>query len=543
VILVIINNITYKSTYGVTILEVCNEHNIIIPNFCFHTFLPLSINCRLCLVEIKDILNPVMSCSFKVFNNIQIFTNSTLVKKSRENIIEFLLLNHPLDCPICDQGGECDLQDLSIFYSGDKSRFFNIKKLVDDLNLGPFIQTIMNRCIHCTKCVRFIQLESKEDSLAMLGRGKNMQIGNYINDFFISDFSSNVIDLCPVGALVSKPISFEFRSWDLEKYKSCDVSTSNCSDIIVNIYNNIIIRILFSSLIYKGISNFTRFFFDSLFYSRIIVPCFNINNSFIYVSWLEVLELFYYFFFKNNINLLLGNFVDVKSLYYLKNIFINNGIINIKDCENLIYSTNIDFISNFLINIYNLINSLVILIGFDFMDFINFELYLKNNIKQYKKIKLFYIGDKIIQNNVNLEHIGVSLDILYKILEGTHSFIINIIRNENSFLIFGSNFLQKKRNLIMYNLLRKLNLGFYIVNEFSKSSSLNLLEIFSKFYNKNIKQYKKRNFNIYYNTNLDIFLFKKIVFKKIVFKKIVFKKIVFKKIVFKKIVFKKRRIV
>jgi NADH-quinone oxidoreductase subunit G len=449
-----------------------------------------------------------MACSFKIFNNIQIFTNSSLVKKSRESVMEFLLLNHPLDCPICDQGGECDLQDLSVFYSGDRSRFFDIKKLVDDLNLGPFIKTIMNRCIHCTKCVRFVQIETKGDSLAMLGRGKDMQIGNYTNDFFVSDFSSNVIDLCPVGALISKPVSFEFRNWDLEKFESCDVSTSNCSDIIVNIYNNNIIRVLFSTLFYKGISNFTRFFFDSLLYSRIIVPCFKINNSFRYVSWLEIFELFYYFFFQSNFKLSLGNLIDFKALYYLKNIFINTGIIDIKDCEDLIYSTNIDFISNFLLNINNLIDSLVILVGFDSSDFINFELYLKNNVKRYNRVKIFYIGSSLKKkSNMFLEQIGSSLDIFYKILEGTHSFLIKIIRSKNSFFIFGSKFLQKKRNLIMYNLLRKLNLGFYIINGFSKSSSLNLLEIFSKFYNKNIKQYK--SLNLYYNTNLDNFIFKK----------------------------------
>ena len=175
-----------------------------IPYFCYHNKLSLAGNCRMCLVEIKNSLKPVVSCTMLISNKMQIFTHSILVKKARENILEFLLLNHPLDCPICDQGGECDLQDQSLFFGFTKRRFYKFKRIVSDKNLGPIVKTVMTRCIHCTRCVRFSSEIAGVEELGVFGRGNSSEIGTYVNKVLLSELSGNVIDLCPVGTLTTK---------------------------------------------------------------------------------------------------------------------------------------------------------------------------------------------------------------------------------------------------------------------------------------------------------------------------------------------------
>ena len=262
-LIVFINNNKYLFPKNITILTACQLINEFIPKFCFDNSLEISGNCRMCLVEIKGFLNPVISCTFKIFNNMNILTNSPLVKKSRENILEFLLINHPLDCPICDQGGECDLQDLNLVYGSDKSRFFQNKKTVEDLEGNFFIKTIMTRCILCTKCVRFMDLIlNKTNNLGIIGRGKNMEIGFYIKNSFLSNFSSNIIDLCPVGALVVKPSSFVSRNWYIKKYNSFEFFDLVCSEVIIYVHNNNILKIVPNiNLNIQYLSNFSKFFF------------------------------------------------------------------------------------------------------------------------------------------------------------------------------------------------------------------------------------------------------------------------------------------
>ncbi len=172
------------------------------PHYCYHNNLSIAGNCRICLVEVKNSPKPVVSCAINakssLLNN-EIFHDSTLVKKSRENILEFLLLNHPLDCPICDQGGECDLQDQSLFFGFTKRRFYKFKRVVSDKNLGPIVKTVMTRCIHCTRCVRFANEVAGMEELGILGRGVYSEIGTYVDKVLTSELSGNIIDLCPVG--------------------------------------------------------------------------------------------------------------------------------------------------------------------------------------------------------------------------------------------------------------------------------------------------------------------------------------------------------
>lgn len=206
-----INDLKISINPGITILEACKFVGISIPRFCYHETLSIAGNCRMCLVEVEGLEKPVASCLTEVSNNLSIFTDTPFVKKARENVIETLLLNHPLDCPICDQAGECDLQDQTKTFGNDLSRFFFHKRGVEDKNCGPLIKTIMTRCIHCTRCVRYGTEVAGIEFFGTLNRGTSTEIGSYIPKFFQSEISGNIIDLCPVGALTSKPYAFKAR--------------------------------------------------------------------------------------------------------------------------------------------------------------------------------------------------------------------------------------------------------------------------------------------------------------------------------------------
>jgi len=194
-----------------TIFQFCFKEKIFLPCFCYHEKLSIAGNCRICLVQVNSSL--AVSCAVAITDNISIYTNNKRVKYARESVLEFLLVNHPLDCPICDQGGECDLQDITLVFGGDRGRFYeNFKKSVDNFFCyNPFIKTIMTRCIHCTRCVRFLHEIQGEFSFGVIGRGSSMEIGTYIDNFFSGELSGNIIDLCPVGALTSMPFAFVVR--------------------------------------------------------------------------------------------------------------------------------------------------------------------------------------------------------------------------------------------------------------------------------------------------------------------------------------------
>src|SRR5215203_7566889 len=214
-----------------TLLQACEEAGAEIPRFCFHERLSIAGNCRMCLVEVKGGPKPVASCAWAVRDcrpgpNGEppvISTKSPMVKKAREGVMEFLLINHPLDCPICDQGGECDLQDQAMAYGRGHSRFAENKRAVTEKYMGPVVKTIMTRCIQCTRCVRFAEEVAGVEEIGAIGRGENMEITSYLEGAVTSELSGNVVDLCPVGALVSKPYAFEARPWELSKVPGIDV--------------------------------------------------------------------------------------------------------------------------------------------------------------------------------------------------------------------------------------------------------------------------------------------------------------------------------
>jgi NADH-quinone oxidoreductase chain G len=279
-----INDFIYKFTKQWTVLQACILNNYDIPRFCYHEKLSIAGNCRMCLIEEVKQFKPLAACSIIITNNMNLYTHTIKTKKSREAVLEFLLINHPLDCPICDQGGECDLQDQTLLFGSDRGRFYEYKRAVENKECGPLIKTIMNRCIHCTRCVRFINELAGNNQLGITGRGYKMEIGFYIDNFLDSEVSGNIIDLCPVGALTSKPYAFKGRPWELKSFDFIDFFDSFHSNIKIEIRNEKIMRILpkINDFINEEwITDKIRFCYDGLRIQRLYYPILKKNNIFL----------------------------------------------------------------------------------------------------------------------------------------------------------------------------------------------------------------------------------------------------------------------
>jgi NADH-quinone oxidoreductase subunit G len=283
---------------GITLIQACELAGIEIPRFCYHERLSIAGNCRMCLVEVAGMPKPVASCAMSVMDlrpsrdgtPPTIITNSETVKKAREGVLEFLLINHPLDCPICDQGGECDLQDQTMAYGFDASRFQDNKRAVEDKYLGPLIDTYMNRCIHCTRCIRFMTEVAGVEELGAIGRGEDMEITTYLEHGMMSNLSGNVVDLCPVGALTSKPYAFVARPWELTKTLSVDVMDALGSAIRVDARGREVMRILprvNDAINEEWISDKTRHVWDGLRTQRLDRPYVRRKRKFVPASWDE----------------------------------------------------------------------------------------------------------------------------------------------------------------------------------------------------------------------------------------------------------------
>src|SRR5690554_4111697 len=289
-----INNQKVVVPRGASILEACKQVGLDIPRFCYHENLSVAGNCRMCLVEIEKSPKPVAACAMPVANNMMVFTETPLVKKARENVLETLLLNHPLDCPICDQGGECDLQDQTKIFGSDYSRMYYKKRTVVDKYCGPLIKTIMTRCIHCTRCVRYATEVAGIDTLGTLKRGTDTEIGAYIDRIFQTEIAGNVIDLCPVGALTSKPYAFVARPWELRKFPTIDTLDCTGSNIIVELKESEVVRILprySANINFEWITDKIRFSYDSLKRSRLNSSFIKNINSFNKIEFLNVLKI------------------------------------------------------------------------------------------------------------------------------------------------------------------------------------------------------------------------------------------------------------
>ena len=278
-----------------SIIEVADKVGIDIPRFCYHKKLSVAANCRMCLVEVKNFAKPLPACATQVMEGMEISTKSKFTKDTQKSVMEFLLINHPLDCPICDQGGECDLQDTAVAYGASKTRYTEEKRVVFDKNIGPLISTDLTRCIQCTRCVRFLKEVGGMAELGLIGRGEHAEISAYVDKSVESELSGNIIDLCPVGALTSKPFRYSARSWELSRRSTIACHDSLGSNIEAHVKDNIVKRVIpkeNESINECWISDRDRFSYQGLNHKdRINLPLKREKNQWKEIDWEEAYEL------------------------------------------------------------------------------------------------------------------------------------------------------------------------------------------------------------------------------------------------------------
>lgn len=275
---------------GTTVLQACEQLDIEVPRFCYHERLSIAGNCRMCLVEMERSPKPIASCAMPAGDGMVIHTDTETVKKAREGVMEFLLVNHPLDCPICDQGGECELQDQSVAFGAGDSRFDENKRAVEDKNMGPLVATTMTRCIHCMRCVRFSDEVAGVKDMGAIGRGDHVEVVTYLDGVLDTELSGNVIDLCPVGALTSKPYAFTARSWELQSHPSIDVMDAVGSNIHVDTRDGAVMRVLprlHDDVNEEWISDKTRFAYDGIKKRRLDRPYVRKDGQLTEATWGE----------------------------------------------------------------------------------------------------------------------------------------------------------------------------------------------------------------------------------------------------------------
>ena len=334
-----IDGIEVEVPAGSTILQAAEAAGIEIPRFCYHERLSVAGNCRMCLVEVeKTPPKPIASCSYPAGEGMVVHTDTPMVRNGRRGVMEFLLINHPLDCPICDQGGECDLQDQAMGYGMDHSRYAENMRAVKDKNLGPLVQTVMTRCIHCTRCIRFITEVAGVPELGATARGEHMEVGTYVEKALSSELSGNIIDLCPVGALTSKPYAFVARSWELSKTDSIDVLDAVGTNIRIDARGPEVLRILprlNEDVNEEWLGDKSRFAIDGLKRRRLDRPWLRRDGKLQAVSWAEAFTAIadkVRHLAGDRIGAIAGDLCDVESMLALKDLMGSLGSANI-DCR------------------------------------------------------------------------------------------------------------------------------------------------------------------------------------------------------------------
>jgi NADH-quinone oxidoreductase subunit G len=476
-----VNDIEVEVEEGLTVLQACEKAGVEIPRFCYHEKLSIAGNCRMCLVEMEKSPKPIASCAMPAAEGMVIKTNTPKIEKSRKGVMEFLLANHPLDCPVCDQGGECDLQDQSMFYGIDKSRFKENKRAVPDKNMGPLIKTQMTRCIHCTRCIRFATEIAGVPELGAIGRGEDMQITTYLEKSIQSELSGNVIDLCPVGALTSKPYVFEARPWELKKTETIDVMDAVGSNIRVDTYDwevKRVLPIINEDINEEWISDKTRYACDGLLSQRLDTPYIKYNNKFEKASWDEVFKIIKSKIQNTNKDKIagfVGDLINMEASYIFKEFLertidtknyesrSSNMFIDSSKRENYLFNSTINGIEE---------SDLILLIGTN----PRFEATMLN-----ARIRKAYLKNKV--KIVSLNDLG-DLTYPYKSLDGKTQTIKDIFENKNELtkevieaqkpmIIFGESFLKSKSAKFLFNSFKNFLLS---NNKFTDSwSPLNFL--------------------------------------------------------------------
>ncbi|MDA9609206.1 NADH-quinone oxidoreductase subunit NuoG [Candidatus Pelagibacter sp.] len=454
-----VNNIDVEVEEGLTVLQACEKAGVEIPRFCYHEKLSIAGNCRMCLVEMEKSPKPVASCAMPAAEGMNIKTNTALVEKARKGVMEFLLANHPLDCPVCDQGGECDLQDQSMFYGVDKSRFKENKRAVPEKYMGPLIKTQMTRCIHCTRCVRFATEVAGVPELGAIGRGEDMQITTYLEQSMQSELSANVVDLCPVGALTSKPYVFEARPWELKKTETIDVMDAIGSNIRVDTYDwevKRVLPIINENINEEWISDKTRYACDGLLNQRLDTPFIKYNGKFEKASWEEVCKIIKSKFentSKEKVCGFVGDLTNMETGYIFKEFFdrtldsqnyesrSDNRFLDIKKRENYLFNSHINGIEE---------SDLIFLIGTNpryEATILNARIrksYLNNNTKI---ISLNDLGDLTYP----YEYLDGKTKTLKDIFYGNHEISKKIIDANNPMIIMGESLLNLGSSKYFFN--------------------------------------------------------------------------------------------
>jgi len=426
---IIIDNKEYEFENGMTVMQACEQAGTEIPRFCYHEKLSIAGNCRMCLVEMEKAPKPIASCAMPAAEGMVIKTNTDKVKKARKGVMEFLLINHPLDCPICDQGGECDLQDQAMYYGFDKTRYEENKRAVRNKNMGPLVKTIMTRCIHCTRCVRFSTEVAGVDDIGLLGRGENAEITTYLEKTIESELSGNVIDLCPVGALTSKPYAFKSRPWELNKTETFDVFDGIGSSIRIDTRGKKVLRALpriNEETNEEWISDKSRFAIDGLSSQRLDNPYAKIDGKLQKSDWDTSFSIVHNEIMKRgekNSVFLSGKFTDVETLFAAKK-FSQSLQSNYYDCR----FDNAQFIENskesykFNSTIQEIENAdAILLIG--------------SNPRWEAAVLNARIRKAYIENNCQIGLIGPKIDLTYKYthLSDSIEYINELSSNNSSF--------------------------------------------------------------------------------------------------------------
>jgi NADH-quinone oxidoreductase subunit G len=429
---------------GYSVIQACEMAGVEIPHFCYHERLKIAGNCRMCLVEIEKSPKPVASCAMPISDGMVIHTNTPKVQQAREGVMEFLLINHPLDCPICDQGGECDLQDQAFKYGKNLSRFKENKRAVKDKNMGPLVRTHMTRCIHCTRCIRFATDIAGIEEIGTIGRGEHMEVSTYLEKSITSELSGNLIDICPVGALTSKPYEFKYRSWELRKSRSIDVFDAMGSNVRIDSKGMEIIRILPETnddINDDWISDKGRFSYDGLKYQRLDRPYLRVNGKLQEVSWTKAFEALsdkLKTLPASSISAICGNMVDCESIFMLKTLFESLGCDNI-DGNQFDYNYDTNARANYLFN--------TTIAGIDKADFClliganprHNAPVLNSRIGRNQregKLHIARIGE-VDDQTYKIQELGDSLLMLNEILSGTHPICARLALSKNPMLIIG----------------------------------------------------------------------------------------------------------
>jgi len=450
----------------------CEIAGVTVPRFCYHDRLSIAGNCRMCLVEVEKAKKPVASCAMPLMPGMKIRTSTPLVKKAREGVLEFLLVNHPLDCPICDQGGECDLQDQYNNFGAKTGRFFEAKRAVENKDLGPFVKTVMNRCIHCTRCVRYADEICGTPDLGTTGRGNATEIGTYVEKKFDSEMSGNVIDLCPVGALTNRPAAFTSRSWENRPVETIDTLDATGANIVIDTRGNRIIRIkprLNEDVNEEWISDRSRFSMDGLARQRLDLPLIRDGDEFQEVTWPECLGMI-----KTSIDgvdpsqmkVVAGDQCDLETMTVLKDMFNTLGCNN-TECRSDGAMLESDLRSTYILNssIPGLEEAdLILIVGTN----PRMEAPLVNT--KLRKCVLNY-GTEIgvighpINATFRYEQVGLGADDFVAIANGTHDWSEKFRAARNPVVLMGMSAFQQGNAKSMYEALEVLGRDSNLVNE------------------------------------------------------------------------------